>query len=90
MVIKLQAPTDSFVPIHCPTAEGFQIKSVESFSGHARVEAYVYQFWPWKKKGWKLVDINEFDDAALEFGGIYRCQQDMLTRSNECPHPAQS
>lgn len=76
LVVELQASTDGFVPLHCPTAKGFQIESVESFSGHARVEAYVYQLWPWKERGWKLVEVTEFGNAALEFGGSYRCQQD--------------
>lgn len=74
MVLKLHAATDGFAPLQCPTAIGFHIESVESFSGHAHIEAYEYQFWPWREVGWKLVEVVDMENTALEFGGNYRCQ----------------
>ena len=86
MVIKLQAPTNSFVGLQCPTAGGFRIESVESFLGHAHIEAFVYQLWPWRDIGWKLVETVDIHNVALEFGGLYRCQQEIMQQDAAYTH----
>lgn len=73
LVIEIEAPTDSFVPLLCPTSTGFKQESMHSFVGHAHIEAYTYQVWPVSQAGWQLIEAQDISNVALEFGGQYRC-----------------
>ena len=86
LVIKLQAAPDSFVSLQCPTPAGFRVTSVESFLGHAHIEAFVYQSWPWHERGWKLVEAVDIDNVALEFGGLNRCQHTTVPQDAKHAH----
>lgn len=70
--IRIQADPGSFSPITCPTRQGFQDDSVESFSARAEVSVYA-RSWPLGRG--KLVGHSVWDAAAVEFGGSFRCGQ---------------
>lgn len=61
---------NSFTDVYVPTAEGFDIGAEESFSATVTIKAYIKL--PWFDI---LIDGVMFDNAALEFGGEYMCEQ---------------
>ena len=61
---------ESFIQVSVPTVEGFSYGAKESFSAEVTIKAYVKL--PWFDC---LVDVSIFDNAALEFGGGYMCEQ---------------
>ena len=66
--IAFKASPDSFTRIPCPTEKGFAEYSVESYSSVANV--YVYERGIF---GEAMIDSQEIPNAAIEFGGKYRC-----------------
>jgi len=67
ILIKAQAPLDSFAPVSIPTVAGYEKNGgIESFSSQIQVKAY---------EGDVLLEEQTFQGAALEFGAAdMKCQ----------------
>jgi tocopherol cyclase len=76
LVIKVDAPTDSFIGLACPYANGHRpMYAFESFTGRTWIEAWERAY-PWQR--WSLVEegpgglTSEGEPcSALEFGGFF-------------------
>lgn len=73
VVITIDADSDSFGDVACPTSSGFSNESMHSFAAEAHIQAYRYRLWPLRLLGWELVETQVIPNVALEFGGTFRC-----------------
>lgn len=65
LVLNAVAPRESFVTVSVPTWSGFEPGGIESFSASIKVQAYRRT-----PRGFRLVDGQQFRNAALEFGDV--------------------
>ena len=76
LVIRVEAPVDSFMGVTCPLKDGHkQDFAFESFCGRTWIEAWQRQ-WPWER--WQCLEKTELgitpdgtSCSALEFGGEF-------------------
>lgn len=67
--VELSAPPHTFSHVTCPTQQGFQETSVQSFCTSAKVTVMRRRgLW-----GQEVLSCAEFAGAALEYGGDFKC-----------------
>lgn len=71
--VKAYAPIDSFETISIPTENGFEPGAVESFRSTIEISAYTHDPLFGLFGFENLIERKIFRNAALEFGGDYRC-----------------
>ncbi|GBF98980.1 hypothetical protein Rsub_11566 [Raphidocelis subcapitata] len=73
VVLTVAAPRGSFAPLPCPEASGFRSCTEQSHAASARARVYAAAgpLDPFGRD--ELIADVAFDQAALEFGGAYRC-----------------
>ena len=73
--IKASAHVDTFETVAIPTENGFEPGAVESFLTKVKVYAYKHSPILGLFGIERLIEKKTFKNAALEFGGSYRCDE---------------